>query len=119
MNEFKWVVRVISIGLTVWLTSFVFILIFAFFEFGHIPIYGYDNQFDGIIFVSLRWIILVASIFTFILTPFWFLILFTIVIKNSKLNNIDLIFHLIGLFAIGLFFLIKFIWSNQFFWVYD
>ena len=118
-NESKLVVKVISIGLTVWLTSFVLILTFAFFELGHIPINGIDYPLDSIIFETLRWVILIATIFGFIFTPFWFLILFNIFINNIKLNHGELILHFIGLFAVGLFFLFKFIWSSQFLWVYD
>ena len=84
-NGLAALVRAISIGLTIWLTSFVFILIFAFFELGHIPIYGFDYQLESVIFRTLRWIILAATIFAFIFTPFWFLILFNIIINNIKL----------------------------------
>lgn len=121
-DEAKIFSKLTSIILTVWLITFLLGLLIGAFYLGHIPVYGNDgdpSSLNLLFLDAIKWMNLFSFFFSFFAFFAWPLLTIHLLINKAPFARTDKALQASALLSIVIFFLFKYLWTDQFLWFND
>lgn len=120
--EAKFFLRITSIALITWLATFLLSLMIGTFYIGHVPTFGTDKDpysLDSFLLNATLWLNVISLFISFFSFFAWPLLTIHLLINKAQLTRSDRLLQAGALLSIIVFFLFKYIWTDQFLWPND
>ena len=114
--------KLTSITLMTWAITFILSLSIGTFYIGHIPVYGIDpdpHSLDSFLPDAIQGINLFSFFFSFVAFFAWPLLTIHLLLNKASFSRTEKLLQLSALLSILIFFMFRFIYTDQFAWHFD